>query len=164
MKTHFAEYPTWLAHDACPIGGAFVPVWGQSEHRPSRAGTLCANNDVVPFSQAVKSVAFLAAQVSKPVWAAARKLRQVVSRHWAMTLLETMSICRPPLLFELHDCVRAFIVDQTYARTGGCGTPHHNPQIQAAVGSCWPLLAPFGPFWPLSARICTCLHASSAHI
>ena len=39
-----------------------------------------------------------------------------------MTLLQTMAVCRPPPPFETHECVHAFVVDQTYARTGGCGT------------------------------------------
>lgn len=76
----------------------------------------------VPFSQAVKAVSFLAAMVPKPVWAAERRARRVVCRAFAMTLLQTMALCRPPPPFETHACVSAFVVDQTYARTGGSGT------------------------------------------
>jgi len=50
----------------------------------------------VPFSQAVKAVSFLAAMVPKPVWAAERRARRVVCRAFAMTLLQTMALCRPP--------------------------------------------------------------------
>ena len=76
----------------------------------------------VPFSQAVKAVAFLAAMTPKTVWAAERRARRVVCRAFAMTLLQTMALCRPPPPFELHDCISMFVVDQTYARTGGCGS------------------------------------------
>ena len=76
----------------------------------------------VPFSQAVKAVSFLAAMVPTPVWAAERKARRVVCRAFAMTLLQTMALCRPPPPFEKHTCISAFVVDQTYARTGGSGT------------------------------------------
>ena len=87
-------------------------------------GFLRRSADVtyVPFSQAVKAVAFLAAMTPKPVWAAERRARHVVCRAFAMTLLMTMAACRPPPPFEVHDCINAFVVDQTYARTGGCGT------------------------------------------
>ena len=91
----------------------------------------------VPFSQAVKAVAFLAAMTPKTVWAAERRTRRVVCRAFAMTLLQTMALCRPPPPFELHDCISMFVVDQTYARTGGCGSSKYGAveQLDADAAS-----------------------------
>jgi hypothetical protein len=81
-----------------------------------------ADVSYIPFSQAVRAVAFLAAHTPRPVWNAELRARRIVCRAFAMTLLQTMALCRPPPPFETHECVHAFVVDQTYARTGGCGT------------------------------------------
>ena len=61
------------------------------------AGVLLRTQNVhhVPFSQAVKSIAFLASVTPKPIWLEARKKRQVVKREWAVQLLDEMLTCRP---------------------------------------------------------------------
>ena len=86
-----------------------------------------ADVSYVPFSQAIRAVAFLAAPTPRPVWNAELRARRVVCRAFVMILLQTMALCRPPPPFETHECVHAFVVDQTYARTGGCGTKYRAP-------------------------------------
>lgn len=102
--------------------GAVAAKLGLRVHE--MAGFTARSRNVlhVPFAQAVKSIAFLAAQVSKPVWAAERTARRVVGRTWAVQMLQRMTSCRPPPPFEAASQVKIFVVDQTYARTGGSGT------------------------------------------
>ena len=66
--------------------------------------------------------------------AAERRARHVVCRAFAMTLLVTMAACRPPPPFEVHECINAFVIDQTYARTGGCGTGSSNYRPVETLG------------------------------
>ena len=81
-----------------------------------------ANVLYIPFSQAIKSVAYLAANVSKPIWEAERKQRRVAGREFAKDLLTAMVDCRPPPPYEV--CPDLLILasigfDQTYAKGGG---------------------------------------------
>ena len=121
LSTRFASAATRRAVSSAPDGPQARKLF---ERLGDAAGMLrrSANVQFVPFAQAVKAVAFLAAMVPKTIWAAERRARRVVGRAWAMTLLGVMVDLRPPPPFETHDCVRAVVVDQTYARTGGCGT------------------------------------------
>ena len=75
----------------------------------------------VPFSQAMKAIAFLCAGVSKAVWAAERKARRVVSREYAVLVLREMAACRPPPPFELQEphIIASIAFDQTYAKAAG---------------------------------------------
>ena len=57
----------------------------------------------------------------KSVWVAERKARRVPGRTWALKLLRRMVPLRPPPPFDPSEEVKLFVVDQTYARTGGSG-------------------------------------------
>jgi hypothetical protein len=80
-----------------------------------------ANVLYVPFSQAMKAIVFLCACVAKPVWAAERKARRVVSREYAVEMLREMSRCRPEPAFEVADpeLIASIAYDQTYAKAAG---------------------------------------------
>ena len=88
------------------------------------AGNLhrARNKDFIPFSQAVKGVSHLYAQVDATTWHRARSMRQVVGRQWATKLLVVAAALRPPPPFEVHDAVFSFCVDQTYLKHSGAGT------------------------------------------
>ena len=75
----------------------------------------------VPFSIAMKAIFFLCACVSRPVWAAERKARRVVSENYAVQVLQEMVRCRPQPPFELAEPSRiaSIAYDQTYAKGAG---------------------------------------------
>ena len=87
------------------------------------AGVLLRTQNVhhVPFSQAVKSIAFLASVTPKPIWLEARKKRQVVKREWAVQLLDEMLTCRPLPPYDVADTLVLASIgfDQTYLKAGG---------------------------------------------
>lgn len=88
-----------------------------------------ANRNHVPISQAAKAIVYLAAHVTKAIWIAERKARRIVSREYAIWLLQEMAVCRPPPSFEeqSREMICSIAFDQTYAKAGaGTGVSRYN--------------------------------------
>jgi len=84
----------------------------------------------IPFSQVVKAISWLNDQTSKQVWRAESKQRSVVSRQYAMWVLQAMGPLRPPPRNKPSPHVAFFVYDQTYAVAGGGGSHQHRNAVQ----------------------------------
>jgi hypothetical protein len=139
-RTDFAAILELEASTSIPAVDELVGISGYARRQLRKGGTAAEQlaqrisfrqNDIagyiqrsrnvhaVPWSQAMRGISFLNDQIRTATWEQERKGRRVVSRLYAIWMLQEMADCRPPPAFDVHDGIKSIGFDQTYVRGPG---------------------------------------------